>query len=147
MIANVDNLSLGSSPRNKEQKVKALLQSPMQKAMSPMGRTTAMTNPMRNTIGSSNDLVRGSVDSYKTAEPQPRTGTAPMQSIPENKYVNNYVSNPVNESAEQDYEALMSESEAKRRGKATRASAIAGSGAQMMSPKSTVASDRRRKAK
>tara|TARA_B110000285_G_scaffold204075_1_gene240737 strand:+ start:1615 stop:1842 length:228 start_codon:yes stop_codon:yes gene_type:complete len=74
-----------------------------------------------------------------------------MNPIPENKYVNNYVSNPgpLNESSEQDYEALMSESEAKRRSKGVRTSALTGgaSATSMMSPKSTVASDRRRKAK
>jgi hypothetical protein len=78
--------------------------------------------------------------------------TTPMMNpIPENKYVNNYVSNPgpLNESSEQDYEALMSESEAKRRSKGVRTSALTGGAdaTSMMSPKSTVASDRRRKAK
>ena len=40
-----------------------------------------------------------------------------MNPIPENKYANNYVGNPGQNESEQDYEALMSESEAKRRGK------------------------------
>lgn len=81
-----------------------------------------MTNDkMRNTIGSSNDMMRGSLDSYNTAE-QPRMsspygGTQMMNPIPENKYANNYVGNPAQNESEQDYEALMSESEAKRRGK------------------------------
>jgi hypothetical protein len=82
---------------------------------------------------------------------QRNTISAGMDTIPENKYNNNYMSNPKLDvvSNEPDYEALMSESEAKRRNKGVRTSALAGgsSPASMMSPKSTVASDRRRKAK
>ena len=81
---------------------------------------------------------------------QRNTISAGMDTIPENKYTNNYMSNPKLDvvSNEPDYEALMSESESRRRNKATRGTpSSAVNPNSLMSPKSSAASDRRRKAK
>ena len=71
-----------------------------------------------------------------------------MGAIPENKYGNNVPT--LNESSEQEYEALMSESEARRRNRpGTTTSKVSNGISNIFSSKKneTPASDRRRKAK